>query len=282
MSNIKNFFSLVKFAHTLFAMPFAMIGFFEGVQVLGVPFPWRILLLVVLCMVFARNSAMGFNRYLDRKYDAQNPRTSGRDIPVERVSPQAALGFVVVNCILFCVTSFFINKLTFYLSPVALLVVLGYSYTKRFTALCHFVLGLGLAIAPTGAYIAVTGSFTALPLLYSTIVLLWSGGFDILYALPDEDFDKSVRLKSIPTLLGRKRAMALSWDVHFITALIVVYIGFSHHWLYWIGAVIFTFLLNYQHIIVKPDNLSKLNAAFFTTNSIASICYAFFVIADLY
>lgn len=283
MSSIKNYFSLVKFAHTLFAMPFAMIGFFEGVQTLPPnSFPWRILLLVVLCMVFARNSAMGFNRYIDRKFDAQNPRTSSRDVPAGRVSPRSALIFVIVNCILFCATTYFINSLTFYLSPVALFVVLGYSYTKRFTSLAHFVLGLGLAIAPTGAYIAVTGHFAVLPLLYSAIVLLWTGGFDILYALPDEDFDKSVNLKSIPVALGRKGAMALSWTVHIVAAALVIYIGVSHHILYWVGAVIFIFLLNYQHFIVKPNDLSKLNAAFFTTNSIASIAFAIFTIFDLY
>ena len=282
MSSIKNYVSLVKFAHTLFAMPFAMIGFFLGAEASDTDLSWRILLLVILCMVFARNSAMGFNRYIDRRYDAQNPRTSGRDVPTGRISPKAALIFVVINCIFFCTTTYFINTLTLFLSPVALFVVLGYSYTKRVTSLSHFVLGLGLAIAPIGAYIAVTGSFASLPMLYSAIVLLWTGGFDILYALPDEDFDKSVNLKSIPALLGRKQAMILSWLVHIIAAIIVIYIGFSHHLLYWIGAGTFIILLNYQHIIIKPSNLNKLNAAFFTTNSIASICYSIFVILDLY
>lgn len=282
MFKIKNYLSLVKFSHTIFAMPFAMIGFFEGAHEYRNHFPWLTLLLVVLCMVFARNAAMGFNRYIDRKFDAQNPRTSNRDVPVGKISPRAALLFVMVNVILFITVTYFINQLTFYLSPIALLIILGYSYTKRFTSLSHFVLGMGLAIAPTGAYIAVTGGWALLPLLYSLLVLLWVGGFDILYALPDEDFDKSIKLNSIPVLLGRKRAMLLSWIVHILAVVVVIYIGFSQGVLYWFGAVAFIALLNYQHLIVKPNNLSRLNAAFFTTNGIASVCYALFTILDMY
>lgn len=155
-------------------------------------------------MVFARNAAMAFNRYLDRDIDAKNPRTVMRDIPSGKISARATLIFVIVNCVLFIATTYLINPLCFYLSPIAIFVVLFYSYTKRFTALCHLVLGLGLGLAPIGAYIAVTGQFNIVPVLYSLAVLFWVSGFDIIYALQDEDFDRSEKLHSIPSALGRK------------------------------------------------------------------------------
>ncbi|HNE29280.1 MAG TPA: UbiA-like polyprenyltransferase, partial [Saprospiraceae bacterium] len=189
---MKSYFSLVKFSHTIFAMPFALAGFFIATRQQGPDaLNWRLLLLVVLCMVFARSAAMGFNRWLDRDIDAVNPRTRMREIPSGTIPARSALVFVLVNCLLFILTTFFINTLCFLLSPVALAVVLGYSYTKRFTWLCHFVLGLGLALAPVGAYLAVTGHFAWLPVLLGFTVLFWTAGFDIIYALQDEEFDKS-------------------------------------------------------------------------------------------
>ena len=163
---MKKYFSLVLFAHSIFALPFALIGFFLGVTTTDNPFNWLKLVMVLLCMVFARNAAMAFNRYLDRHIDARNPRTQTRDIPAGKVSANEDLLFVIINCVLFIITTAFINKLCLYLSPVALFVVLFYSYTKRFTALCHLVLGLGLSLAPIGAYIAVTGVFCLVPVLY--------------------------------------------------------------------------------------------------------------------
>ena len=156
-------------------------------------------------MVFARSAAMAFNRYLDSSFDAKNPRTAIREIPAGIISKQSALGFVILNCLLFIASSYFINPICFYLSPVALLVVLFYSYTKRFTALCHLVLGIGLSLAPIGAYLAVTGKFDLLPLLFSFTVLFWVSGFDIIYALQDEQFDKENQLYSMPAALGKKR-----------------------------------------------------------------------------
>ncbi|MGF1924948.1 MAG: UbiA family prenyltransferase, partial [Bacteroidia bacterium] len=176
---MKKYFSLVLFAHSIFAMPFAMIGFFLGVTTTENPFNWYLLAAVILCMVFARNAAMAFNRYLDRNIDAKNPRTVMRDIPAGKVSANEALLFVTVNYLLFMATTAFINPLCLYLSPVALFVVLFYSYTKRFTALCHLVLGLGLSLAPIGAYIAVTGYFNIVPIFYSFAALFWVSGFDI-------------------------------------------------------------------------------------------------------
>lgn len=281
---IKKYFSMVKFAHTIFAMPFAMIGYFLGVVYAGVGFSWLTFLLVVLCMVFARNAAMGFNRYADRAIDVKNPRTSERELPSGMIQPWAALAFVVVNSMAFVVTCWFLNPLVFCLSPVALFVVLGYSFTKRYTSLCHFVMGIGLSLAPVGAYLAVTGIFDWLPLMFSFVVLLWAGGFDIIYALQDENFDIQERLHSIPAWLGIRRALIVSAAVHTIAGALVVIIGifWSFGVWYMAGAAIFLFLLLYQHLIVRPDDLSRVNAAFFTSNGIASIVFAVCTIFDLF
>jgi 4-hydroxybenzoate polyprenyltransferase len=278
-----DYFSLVKFLHTVFAMPFAMIGFALAVSENGNKFSIRLLLLVIICMIFARNAAMGFNRLADNKYDSLNPRTSEREIPSGKVAPKSAAIFVIINAILFIVTTGFINKVTLLLSPVALLIILGYSLTKRFTFLCHFILGLGLSLAPVGAYISVTGSFSFLPVIYSFIVLTWVSGFDIIYALEDDDFDRKNKLHSLPSKTGRRKALTVSAILHLITFLLVVAAGLAGngHILYWTGAFLFTGLLIYQHLIVKPDNLSKVTLAFQTTNGIASILFALFVILDI-
>ncbi|MGC9344632.1 MAG: UbiA-like polyprenyltransferase [Bacteroidales bacterium] len=280
---IKKYFTLVKFSHTLFAMPFAVTGFFLGIMHTKENVRWELFLLVALCMVFARNAAMAFNRYADRDFDKKNPRTALREIPQGIVSPGSALFFVILNSALFILTTWFINKLTFFLSPVALLVVLGYSLTKKYTSLCHFILGIGLSLAPIGAYLAVTGSFDILPLFYSLLVLFWVSGFDMLYALQDEEFDKKMDLKSVVVYLGRKGAIRLSIITHIISALMILVIGIIAGfgvW-YWAGSFIFAGLLAYQHMIVKPDDLSKLNLAFFTTNGIASLIFAAFNIAEI-
>lgn len=281
---MKKYFSLVLFAHSVFALPFAMIGFFLGVTATNEPFSWYKLILVLLCMVFARNAAMAFNRYLDRNIDAKNPRTVMRDIPSGKVSASEALTFVIVNCILFVIATFFINNLCFYLSPVALFVVLFYSYTKRFTALCHLVLGLGLALAPIGAYIAVTGAFNIVPLCYSFAVLFWVSGFDIIYALQDEDFDREQKLHSIPAALGITNALRLSIVLHIFSALCVImplfFAAFS--WVYYIGVVFFCAMLIYQHLLVKPNDISKVDRAFATTNGYASVVFAICFLVDTF
>lgn len=285
---MKHYLSLVKFSHTLFAMPFALVGFFIGVSTVGGGLPWKLLGLVVLCMVFARSAAMAFNRWLDRDVDAANPRTRMREIPSGIISPKAALTFVVANSLLFVATTYFINALCFYLSPVALAVVLGYSYTKRFTWLCHLVLGLGLALAPVGAYLAVTGRFDWVPVLYGLAVMLWTGGFDVIYALQDESFDQSQRLYSIPAAFGGARALRLSEWMHLGTAGFMVGAGAllhqrvpEAHTLTWVATAIFLALLVYQHRLVKPDDLSRVNLAFFTTNGVASLIFGTLTILDL-
>lgn len=225
LKRIGDYLSLVKFAHTVFALPFALIGFSLAATVGGGTFSLKLLLLVILCMVTARNSAMGFNRLVDRHFDALNPRTSQREIPAGKVSATSAVIFVTVNSVLFIISAGLINRLTLLLSPVALAVILGYSLTKRFTWLCHFILGLGLSLAPIGAWLSVTGRFEILPLLFSGIVFTWVSGFDIIYALQDDEFDRSNKLHSIPSATGRRNAIIVSVAVHIITVALVIAAG---------------------------------------------------------
>lgn len=285
MKTIEKYLSFVKFAHTLFALPFAIIGFVLAIKTTGIsPVQiWKLLGLVLLCMVFARNAAMGFNRYTDRNIDAKNPRTAPREVPSGKISPAKALWFVIINATLFIISTFFINPMVFALSPVALLVVLGYSFTKHFTALCHFILGTGLSLAPIGAYLAVTGTFAVLPVIFSFIVLFWVSGFDIIYALQDEDFDKKYELNSMPVLLGKKKALLLSIVLHLICSVLTVFAGISGDFniLFAIGAAVFILLLIYQHLIISPEDISRVNIAFFTTNGIASLVFAVFVVLDI-
>lgn len=281
---MKNYLSLIKFSHTIFAMPFAIIGFILAVSVSGVAFDWKKFVLMIACMVFARSAAMAFNRYIDRDFDAQNPRTKVREIPAGIISPQKALFFTIFNCVAFIVTTYFINSICFYLSPIALLVVLGYSYTKRFTSFCHLVLGLGLSLAPIGAYLVVTGEFAVLPVLFSFAVITWVSGFDIIYALQDEDFDRSQKLHSIPEWLGTKKALNFSSVLHVFSALFVVAAGYlgNFGFFYWIGVAGYVGMLIYQHSVVKPNDLSRVNLAFMTANGIASVVFAVFFLADVY
>lgn len=312
MTKVKSYLSLIKFSHTIFAMPFAMIGFslaviylfnrvftspaqlpegFIGTAVFpggAVSYHWSFFViklgLVILCMVFARSAAMAFNRYLDRHFDAKNPRTAVREIPSGLIRPGNALLFTILSSLLFIACTYFINRLCFYLSPVALAVVLGYSYTKRFTPFCHLVLGLGLSLAPIGAYLAVTGQFHWLPILFSGAVIFWVSGFDIIYALQDEEFDRSQQLYSIPAWLGKSQALRVSELLHLLSAACVILAGWYGGFgtLYWAGVAVFTVLLIYQHLLVKPNDLRKVNLAFMTTNGIASVVFAIFVIADLF
>ncbi len=291
MSTVKNYLSLIKFSHTIFAMPFALIGFTLGViqwqnqTEAGLTISEVVikLALVLACMIFARSAAMAFNRYLDRQFDARNPRTAIREIPAGILKANNVLWFTIVNALLFILACFFINRICFYLSPVALLVVLGYSFTKRFTPLCHLVLGLGLSLAPIGAYLAVTGVFAWLPLLFSFAVICWVSGFDIIYALQDDEFDKSEKLWSMPAWLGRSDALTVARCLHLLSAGFVVYAGYlgGFQFIYWIGVAVFIAMLGYQHSIVKPTDLRKVNLAFMTANGIASVVFAALVITDL-
>lgn len=287
---INQYLSLVKFSHTVFALPFAMIGLTLGIiDNVNTDSNWHwktefpiLLLKVLLCMVFARSAAMAFNRFLDRKFDALNPRTAQREIPAGIISPKHALTFTVINCLLFILTTWFINTLVFYLSFVALFVVLFYSYTKRITPLCHLVLGLGLSLSPIGAFLAVTAQFKMLPVLFSLIVFTWVAGFDIIYALQDEAFDKEQKLFSIPAVLGKRNALMVSNVLHLLSAVLVLLAGYygGFNWIFWLGALVFISLLFYQHLLVSPNDLSKVNMAFANTNGIASIVFALFAISS--
>lgn len=287
MQEVRNYASLVKFSHTVFAMPFALIGFSLGIHdhpVSDMKEGALKLLPVLLCMIFARNAAMAFNRYLDRRIDALNPRTSVREIPRGVLSGKSVLLFTGINAMAFTAAAFFINPLCFLLSPVALFVILFYSYTKRFTVLCHIILGLGLSLAPIGAYLAVTGHFTFLPILYSLAVLCWVAGFDIIYALQDEEFDKQQNLHSLPSRFGKKTALKVSSWLHFISAASLFAAGwFSGAGIFfWAGLSLFSSMLIYQHSIVRPDDLRRVNIAFMTANGMASVVFAVFVILDIF
>lgn len=277
-----DYFSLVRFSHTIFALPFAVAGYFIAVTEPGYSFSLRTFMLVLACMVFARSAAMAFNRWADVHFDLLNPRTAVREIPAGRISKRQALTFVIITSLLFVATTALINRLTLILSPVALAVILGYSYTKRFTPLCHLVLGLGLGLAPIGAYIAVTGVFALLPLIYSFIVLTWVSGFDIIYSLQDDQFDRNTGLFSIPAVMSRSRALAVSATLHLVSLALVIAAGVTGKggWIFWTGAAIFAFMLMYQHLIVRPGDLSRVNTAFGTTNGHASVIFGLAVMLD--
>lgn len=283
LGRTNDYLSLVRFSHTVFAMPFAIAGYFIGASEPGYGFSLKTFLLVIACMVFARSAAMAFNRWADFRFDALNPRTAVREIPAGKISRRQALIFVIASSLLFILAAGFLNRLTLILSPVALLVVLGYSYTKRFTPLCHLVLGLGLSLAPIGAYIAVTGSFALLPLLYSLIVLTWVSGFDIIYSLQDDQFDRETGLYSIPAVMSRGNALAVSIALHAVSVAMVVIAGLHGEagWIYRTGSAIFIGMLVYQHLIVKPNDLSRVNLAFGTTNGIAGVIFGVAVVLDL-
>lgn len=286
---IRRYLQLVTFSHTVFALPFAVIGFTLGVWTVArengirsVPI-LKLFLLVLVCMITARTAAMAFNRYLDRNFDAKNPRTALREIPAGLIAASSALRFVAINAIVFVLAAAWINPLCGWLSPVALFVILFYSYTKRFTPLCHLVLGVGLSLAPIGAYLAVTGSFSLLPILFSLAVIAWVSGFDIIYSLQDEEFDRKHQLKSIPVWLGKTKALRMAIILHLICALLLAQAGRTGPfgiW-YWIAYALFVCMLIYQHSLVKPNDLSRVNRAFMTSNGVASVIFGTMVVTDL-
>ena len=280
---IGDYMGLVKFSHTIFAMPFALMAFVFALKTTDAQFSWVLLLQVVGCMVFARNVAMGFNRWTDWKIDSENPRTANREIPAGKISPKSALTFVVINAILFIALSSTINLLTALLSPVALAVVMIYSYCKRFTSLAHIVLGLSLGIAPSAAYIAVTGTLTFAPCLISLLVLTWCGGFDIIYALQDLEFDRANNLHSIPVRFGVRGALNISIALHAVSiiSLILFALCCPQGLLLWIGVALFSGCIILEHILVTPTKQRNIGIAFGTLNGIASMTLATFTIAQL-
>lgn len=282
MSSIGKYFSLVKFAHTIFALPFAMLSFTYAVLETE-HFEWRLLVLVLLCMVFARNVAMGFNRWADREIDARNPRTASREIPSGEVKPSHAMVFVVINALLFVFSASLINTLTAFLSPVALFVVLIYSYCKRFTSLAHLVLGLSLGIAPSAAYISVTGTLTLPPCILSLVVIAWCSGFDIIYALQDREFDIKNGLKSIPSRFSVKTSLNISILLHTIAILSLFwYITYLPVNLFVVsGFILFSLIVIWEHILVTPKHQKNIGIAFGTMNGLASLSMSVLLIAGM-
>lgn len=285
---MKNYLSLIKFSHTIFALPFAMVGFMLGYLDLGRTLSIKDLALVVLCMVFARSAAMAYNRLVDRDIDELNQRTASREIPAGKLSVNQVKFFVAFNVLAFVISAGLLNSLCLILSPVALLIILGYSHAKRYTASAHFILGIGLGIVPLAAYIACTGRFDYLPLILGLSILFWVSGFDIIYALQDEQFDKENGLHAIPARLGRINALKVSRLSHLLSAILIVLFALlldSRHPdlkpYPIIASAFFVVALIYQQTLVKADDLSRVNLAFFTTNGIASLLYLVIMVAGL-
>jgi 4-hydroxybenzoate polyprenyltransferase len=271
ISKLATTLEMIKFEHTLFALPFAFLGAVLAAD--GLP-TWQQALWITVAMVGARSAAMTFNRIVDRDIDAQNPRTANREIPSGKLSLGFAWTFLFVSIGIFLIAACSLNWLTFALSPVALLSVLGYSYAKRFTAFAHLLLGWALAISPTAAWIAVRGAIDSeVPLLLSLFVLMWTSGFDVLYACQDQEFDRKAGLHSIPARFGIARSLWIARLFHFqgFIVLLLLYLASGLGWPALLGVGLVAVLLVYQHTLVKPNDLTKMNAAFFTTNAFVSV-----------
>jgi 4-hydroxybenzoate polyprenyltransferase len=282
-SKVVRYVNLVKLPHTVFALPFALVGVTLASYV--APVTISKVLWVVIAFTSARFAAMGFNRIVDRDVDALNPRTKSREIPSGALSVAAASLAVTVACIVFVIAAWQLNTLCLWLSPLALAWVLFYSYTKRFTRLCHLVLGVGLSIAPVGGYLAVTGAWSNpwwMLVLLATAVATWVGGFDILYALQDIDFDCAQGLHSLPAALGESVALNVARSLHVTTVMCLAVVGLAvgAGWIYAAGLVVVAILLLYEHSLVKPGDLGRLDAAFFTMNGVISIAFFCFVLAE--
>ncbi|HEY0429541.1 MAG TPA: UbiA-like polyprenyltransferase [Pyrinomonadaceae bacterium] len=271
LQKLKTTLEMIKFEHTLFALPFAFLGAVLAAN--GLP-AWRQIIWITVAMFGARSAAMTFNRIIDRRFDAANPRTASRELPSGKLSVNFAWTFFVVSVTLFEIAAYSLNRLTFALSPVALLSILGYSYAKRFTSLAHLILGWALAISPTAAWIAVRGAFDSeVPLLLSLLVMMWTAGFDVLYACQDFEFDRKNNLRSIPARFGIRNSLWIARLFHAqaFVVLILLYLITELGWLALTGVFAVGALMIYQHTLVKPNDLSRMNAAFFTTNAMVSV-----------
>lgn len=271
---------MIKFEHTVFALPFA----FTGMILAGGGIPsWRTVFWITVAMVAARSAAMGFNRWADREIDAMNPRTKERALPKGLVTPRQVLVFIAVSSVVFIFAAYNLNTLSFLLSPVALAIVFFYSYTKRFTFLSHIFLGLAISLAPIGAWIAVVGRIDLPALVLGVAVLFWLIGFDILYALQDVDFDRRASLHSIPQRFGVRRSLWIARGSHLltITALFSLYIMLKLDGFYLMGIIIALALLIYEHSLVKEDDLSRLDVAFFDINGYLSVTVFLFTLIDI-
>lgn len=280
MKRLRIVLDMIKFEHTIFALPFAFLGAFLAAQ--GFP-GWTKSLWILAAMVGARSAAMAFNRLVDRHYDAGNPRTARRALPQGRVTPRFVALFVLASAGLFLWAAWMLNPLALKLSPLALLVILGYSYTKRFTSLSHLVLGVALAIAPIGGWVAVRGELDVAPFWIAAAVLFWVAGFDIIYACQDRDFDRAAGLHSLPSRWGIGPSLRLSALFHAAMMALLIYAFhlFDLSWLSWAGLLLVALGLAYEHSLVHPQDLSRVDAAFFTVNGLISLVLFFSVGVDL-
>lgn len=283
---LKIILEMIKFEHTIFALPFAFIGAMLAAHQMRMPYSLpsgRTVGWILAAMVGARSAAMAFNRLVDARFDAMNPRTAKRALPAGQLTVPQVVLFTVASVVLFETAAFALNPLCLALSPLALLAILGYSFTKRFTAFSHLALGFGIGIAPIGAWVAVTGSLSPLPILLGAVVMLWISGFDIIYALQDEGFDRKIGLHSLPQRLGKARALWVSRILHGVMLCLLLLLGglVPLHLAYYVGVVFAAVLIGYEHSIVSPDDLSRVNVAFFTLNGWVSVSLFLFVLLDL-
>lgn len=284
MSKIADYLRMVKFSHTIFAMPFALLSFtYAWMTTTPDKELWLLLLQVIGCMVFARNVAMGFNRWADREIDAANPRTASREIPAGKISPRGAAVFCVINALLFMAVAATINPLCGWLSPVALAIVMFYSYCKRFTSMAHLVLGISLGIAPVGAYMAVTGTSALECWLLALVVMTWCAGFDIIYALQDAAFDRERGLHSIPSRFSARTSLTISLLLHITSVMLLLWFASyqPQTWLLYTGCALFAIILGAEHYIVTPTKQRNIGMAFGTFNALASLSLAIFLILNL-
>lgn len=284
LNKIKVFLEMIKFEHTVFALPFAYMGALLGSVVLYDSFPsWAAIGWITLAMVGARTAAMGLNRLIDKAIDFKNPRTAGRALPAGLLSSKETIVFIIVSFILLFIAAYNLNPLCMKLMPIAVFFLVLYSYTKRFTWLCHVVLGLTIGLAPLGGWIAVTGTFTWSSIVFYISVALWVAGFDVIYACQDAEFDKKEGLHSIPSRFGIAGGLLIARLFHVITGIGFIYLFLLAHlsWWYLAGIIISYVILFYEHSLVSPKDMSKLNTAFFTMNGILSCVVFSFTLIDL-
>ncbi|HXZ10467.1 MAG TPA: UbiA-like polyprenyltransferase [Paraburkholderia sp.] len=277
-SRIRVVLEMIKFEHSVFALPFALVGALLAARA-GGGFPtWRQILWIVVAMVGARSAAMTMNRVADREYDRRNPRTANRALPAGELSAGFAWAFTILASVVLVIAAWQLNRLALELSPVALLILFFYSYTKRFTSWSHFVLGFCLGISPAAAWIAIRGSLDARMLILCAAVTLWVGGFDVLYACQDVEFDRAAGLHSIPKNIGIAKALDFARAMHVVMVALLAWLAWSFHlaWPAWVGIAVVAVLLAYEHSLVKPDDLSKMNAAFFAVNGYISLLFLLF------
>lgn len=280
MKSLIEFFKMIKLEHSLFALPFAFTGMFIAAK--GIP-SLHIIIWVTIAMISARSAAMGLNRLIDAEIDKENPRTSDRSIPKGLITKKKTSIYIIISLLIYFISTYMLNKLTFILSPIPVLIFILYSYTKRFTNLCHIVLGIALGLAPIGAWIATTGNIEISAVILGLSVLLWVAGFDILYAIQDIDFDRKQGLYSIPSVMGIYGALIIARILHTLSFLLFITLKFTASLgsIYLAGILISGAFMVYEHSLVSKNDLSKLNLAFFNINAYISIIILIFTLADI-